>query len=67
MFNRRSKMQNPVPKSNLWHTPETLEELYAMVDQYTGQEAALAAHIMMLTLNTCNRLVEKAKEAAKGE
>lgn len=53
-------MTNPIPKSNLWHTPETLQELYAMVDSYTGQEAALAAHIMMLTLNACNRAVEQA-------
>ena len=55
-------MTNPIPSSNLWHTPASIEELYAMIDQFTGQEAALAAHVMMLTLNTCHRLVEQAAE-----
>jgi len=29
-----------------------------MVDQYTGEQKALAMHIMMLTLNACNKSVE---------
>ena len=62
---RSETMQNPIPKSNLWITPNSIDELYAMVEQYTGEQGALAAHIMMLTLNTCNRLVEeKIKETA---
>ena len=52
-------MQNPIPKSNLWHTPADLSELQDMVNQFTGEQAALAAHVMMLTLNTCNKLVEE--------
>ena len=51
-------VKNPIPKSNLWVTPNNIQELYAMLEQYTGQEAALAMHVMMLTLNTCNKVVE---------
>lgn len=52
-------MKNPIPKNNMWATPVDLNSLYAQLDQYTGEQAALAAHIMMLTLNTCHNLVEK--------
>ncbi len=51
-------VKNPIPKSNLWVTPESIQELYEMLDQYTGQEASLAMHVMMLTLNACNKVVE---------
>ena len=51
-------MNNPIPHTGLWHTPETLEELYNMVDEYTGEQKALAMHIMMLTLNAAHRQVE---------
>jgi hypothetical protein len=30
-----------------------------MVEQYSGEQKALALHIMMLTLNTCHNLVEQ--------
>ena len=52
-------MKNPIPKSNLWHTPANLDELMQLCDEYTGEQKALAMHIAMLTLNTCNRLVEE--------
>jgi hypothetical protein len=51
-------VSNPIPKSGLWATPEDMAELYDMVDQYTGEQKALAMHIMMLTLNACNKAVE---------
>ncbi len=50
-------MNNPIPKSNLWATPINLESLYAQLDQYTGEQAALAMHVAMLTMNTCHKLV----------
>ena len=52
-------MTNPIPQSGLWVTPSSVDELYAMVEQYTGEQKALAVHIMMLTLNTCHNLVEQ--------
>ena len=51
-------MNNPIPHTGLWHTPETLDELYTMVEQYTGEQRALAMHIMMLSLNAAHRQVE---------
>ena len=53
-------MQNPIPTSNMWHTPADLNELYAMVEQFSGEQRSLAAHVMMLTLNTCSKLVDEA-------
>jgi hypothetical protein len=52
-------MQNPIPQSGLWVTPSNVDELYTMVEQYSGEQKALAMHIMMLTLNTCHNLVEQ--------
>jgi hypothetical protein len=58
-------MTNPIPHSNIWHTPADLNELHDMINQFTGQDAALAAHVMMLTLNTCHKLVaDSIKETA---
>jgi len=51
-------VQNPIPKSGLWVTPDNINQLYDMIDQYTGSERALALHVMMLTLNACNKAVE---------
>ena len=51
-------VNNPIPKSNLWVTPANFDELYKMLDQYTGEQASLAMHVAMLTLNTCNKVVE---------
>jgi hypothetical protein len=52
-------VKNPIPASGLWVTPENFDELYAMVEQYTGEQKALALHVMMLTLNTCNKAVNE--------
>ena len=51
-------VQNPIPKSGLWVTPESMDQLYDMVDQLPREQKALAMHIMMLTLNACNKSVE---------
>ena len=50
---------NPIPKNGMWATPDNLTELFNMLDQYTGAEKALAMHVAMLTLNTCNKVVEE--------
>lgn len=55
-------MTNPIPSCDLWHTPADLAELHNMIDQFTGQDAALAAHVMMLTLNTCHKLVKDSQK-----
>ena len=52
-------MQNPIPHSGLWVTPSSTDELYAMVEQYSGEQKSLAIHVMMLTLNACHELVQQ--------
>jgi hypothetical protein len=51
-------VNNPIPKSDLWVTPDNLTELFNMLEQYTGEQKALAMHVAMLTLNACNKIVE---------
>lgn len=51
-------VNNPIPNSNMWVTPASTAELFAMLEQYTGEQKALAMHVAMLTLNTCHRVVE---------
>ncbi len=50
--------KNPIPKSNLFASPETIEDLQDYVSQFNGSELRVAMLVMMMTLNTCNKLVE---------
>lgn len=50
-------INNPIPKSGLWAT-YSLEDLQANLQKLSGAERALATHFVMLTLNTCNKVVE---------
>lgn len=52
-------IENPIPRSSLWVTPEDLDQLYAMLNEFTGEQASIAIHAMMLTLNTCNKLIDE--------
>ena len=56
-------MKNPIPKSDMWVTPANLTELFDMLDQYTGEHKSLAMHVAMLTLNTCNKMIDDEKES----
>ena len=51
-------VNNPIPKSRLFVTPEDENELYERIEQLTGAEKALAYQIAMMTFNLCNKLVE---------
>jgi hypothetical protein len=51
-------INNPIPKSGLWAT-YSLEDLQTMLEKLSGAERALATHFVMLTLNTCNQIVEE--------
>lgn len=51
-------INNPIPKSSMWATPDNLTALFNQLEQYTGAERALAMHVAMLTLNTCNKIVD---------
>lgn len=50
---------NPIPKSKLFATPATEQDLYNRIEQLTGAEKALAFQIAMMTFNLCNHLVQE--------
>ena len=50
-------VQNPIPRSGLWATP-TLEQIQAQINGFPPDMRAQMHHVMMLTLNACNQLVE---------
>ena len=52
-------MNNPIPQTKMWETPDSLENLYATIENYSGSERVIAVHILMLTLNLCHKLVDE--------
>lgn len=54
----RDTVTNPIPKSKLFATPATEQDLFARIESLSGAEKALAFQIAMMTFNLCNRLVE---------
>jgi len=50
-------INNPIPKSEMWATM-TIGELQLYIECLPKSDRAQAYHVMMLTLNACNRLVE---------
>jgi hypothetical protein len=51
-------VNNPIPKSKLFVTPESENDLFNRLEQFTGAEKALAFQVAMMTFNLCNKLVE---------
>jgi hypothetical protein len=49
---------NPIPKSKLFATPATEQDLFNRIESLSGAEKALAFQIAMMTFNLCNKLVE---------
>ena len=52
-------VNNPIPKSKLFATPATEQDLFNRIESLTGKEKALAFQIAMMTFNLCNHLVEE--------
>jgi hypothetical protein len=52
-------MKNPIPRSKLFATPATEEDLYHRIEQLVGSDKALAYQIAMMTFNLCNHLVDR--------
>ncbi len=53
-------MENPIPKSSLFHTPENLQELFDRIEGFSNKkEKAQAYQIAMMTLNACSLVVDK--------
>ena len=51
-------MINPIPKCELWNTPETLDQLDQMIQNLPTLQRALVYNHVMMTLNLCHKLVE---------
>jgi hypothetical protein len=51
-------VKNPIPTSKLFVTPESEQDLFDRLEQFTGAEKALAFQIAMMTFNLCNKLVQ---------
>jgi hypothetical protein len=51
-------VQNPIPRSGFFATPDSVEDLFAYVNSMSGPERAVAMTVAMMALNLSNRLVE---------
>ena len=51
-------VNNPIPTSKLFVTPQDEQDLYNRLEQFTGKEKAIAFQVAMMTFNLCNKLVE---------
>jgi len=52
--------ENPIPKHDLWAT-KTLWEIEEYIEQFPKKQKVEMYHIMMMTLNSCHKLVEENK------
>jgi hypothetical protein len=53
-------VENPIPKTGIWVTHETIEDLMSAVQASSGDphEVTLMMHGMMMALNTAHHIVE---------
>jgi hypothetical protein len=51
-------VKNPIPKSKLFYTPATEQELLERIQSFPPAERAVAFQIAMMTFNLCNRMVD---------
>jgi len=57
-------MKNPIPKTGLVATPESLEDLMEYCERFSGQEKAIAMVVATMALNLAHKMVN---EATQGE
>lgn len=57
-------MNNPIPRNGFFATPDTLADLQEYVSMFNGEELRIAMLVMMMTANTCSKLVDEMKEVA---
>ena len=51
-------VQNPIPKTGLFATPENLEQLMEYCQRFNGQERIIAITVATMALNLSHDLVE---------
>ena len=56
-------MQNPIPKSNLFATPEDLGAILAFISRMPKGQRVEAMMVVQMTLNWANKEVQKELDA----
>jgi len=51
-------VENPIPKTGLFATPESLDQLMEYCQRFTGQERIIAITVATMALNLAHELVE---------
>jgi hypothetical protein len=52
-------VENPIPKTRLFATPESFEQLMEYCQRFTGQERMIAVTVATMALNLAHDTVEK--------
>lgn len=52
-------IENPIPKTTLFATPESVEQLMQYCQRFTGQERLIAITAATMALNLAHELVEQ--------
>jgi hypothetical protein len=52
-------VENPIPKTGLFATPESLDQLMEYCQRFNGQERIIAITVATMALNLAHELVEK--------
>jgi hypothetical protein len=52
-------VNNPIPKTGLFATPESLDQLMEYCQRFNGQERIIAITVATMALNLSHDLVEK--------
>lgn len=48
-----------IPTSNLFYTPESLDDLMEYCERFNGQERVIAMTIAQITMNLCAKLTSE--------
>jgi hypothetical protein len=56
-------MKNPIPKTGLFATPESLDQLMEYCQRFNGQERIIAITVATMALNLAHELVEETVDA----
>ena len=52
-------MKNPIDKCNLFHTPESVEDLLEYCMQFSGNERTIAMTVLGMALNLSSEIIDK--------
>jgi len=52
-------VKNPIPKTGLFATPESLDQLMEYCQRFNGQERIIAITVATMAINLAHELVEK--------